>query len=139
EVVVEHVGGAVLLGALECLARGGTVVTCGATAGKEVSLNLWPFFVKQHRLVGSYSRNRVDVLTVLDWADTGKLKAVIHGVFPLARTPAAFAALRDRAVLGKVLVNPFASDAAADEASAFLRSVSFHLTSAPVPLLFEQF
>src|SRR5262245_4654162 len=57
DLVVEHVGGEVLLRAFDCLARGGTIVTCGATAGREAKVNLWPLFVKQQRLVGSYSRN----------------------------------------------------------------------------------
>jgi len=34
DLVVEHVGGDVLPKVFECLARGGTVVTCGATAGR---------------------------------------------------------------------------------------------------------
>ncbi|MEO6184454.1 MAG: alcohol dehydrogenase catalytic domain-containing protein, partial [Verrucomicrobiota bacterium] len=44
DLVIEHVGGSVLLQALECLARGGTIVTCGATAGREVGIQLWPLF-----------------------------------------------------------------------------------------------
>jgi NADPH:quinone reductase-like Zn-dependent oxidoreductase len=106
DVVVEHVGGDTLAQAFECLARGGTVVTCGATAGSDVRLNLWPLFVKQQRLVGSYSRNRQDVAATLDWAAAGKLKPVIHEVFPLARTAEAFARLRGRTVLGKLIVEP---------------------------------
>jgi NADPH:quinone reductase-like Zn-dependent oxidoreductase len=106
DVVVEHVGGDVLGKCFDCLARGGTIVTCGATAGKDVPLNLWPFFVKQHRLVGSYGRNRVDLDTTLQWAAAGKLKPVIDSIFPLDQTAAAFAKLRSRNFLGKVLVRP---------------------------------
>ena len=107
DVVIEHVGGEVLLKCFECLARGGTIVTCGATAGREVSLNLWPFFVKQQRLIGSYGRNRTDLAATLDWAAAGKLKPVIDSIFPLDQTPAAFARLRSRNVLGKVLIEPY--------------------------------
>ena len=64
--VVEHIGGEVLPKVFDCLARGGAVVTCGATAGREVTLNLWPFFVKQHRLIGSYGRNRADIQKTLE-------------------------------------------------------------------------
>src|SRR2546426_511361 len=104
DVVVEHVGGKVLGQAFNCLARGGTIVTCGATAGREVELSLWPFFVKEHRLVGSYGRDRVDLETTLDWAAAGKLLPVINRVFPLQDTARAFAALRDRRVLGKLVI-----------------------------------
>lgn len=107
DLVVEHVGGEVLVKCFDCLARGGTIVTCGATAGREVPLNLWPFFVKQQRLIGSYGRNRADLQATLDWAAAGKLKPVIDAVFPLDQTTEAFAMLRARRVLGKVLVEPF--------------------------------
>lgn len=106
DVIVEHVGGEVLRKCFECLARGGTVVTCGATAGREVTLNLWPLFVKQQQLVGSYGRNRADLEITLEWAAAGKLKPVIDSVFPIHQVAAAFAKLRSRDVLGKVLVEP---------------------------------
>jgi NADPH:quinone reductase-like Zn-dependent oxidoreductase len=107
DLIIEHIGGEVLLNCFECLARGGTIVTCGATAGREVQFNLWPFFVKQHRLIGSYGRNRADIQATLEWAAAGKLKPVIDSIFPLDQVPAAFAKLRSRHVLGKVLIEPF--------------------------------
>ena len=106
DVVVEHVGGDVLGKCFDCLARGGTIVTCGATAGRDVPLNLWPFFVKQHRLIGSYGRNRADLDATLQWAAAGKLKPVIDSIFPLDQTAGAFAKLRSRNFFGKVLVKP---------------------------------
>jgi len=107
DLVAEHVGGEVLQKVFQCLARNGTVVTCGATAGQEVPLNLWPFFVKQQRLVGSYGRNGADLKATLDWAASGKLKPVIDSTFPLTETTEAYARLRSRHALGKVIVEPF--------------------------------
>jgi NADPH:quinone reductase-like Zn-dependent oxidoreductase len=104
DVAVEHVGGNVLAQVFTCLARGGTVVTCGATAGGDVTLNLWPFFVKEQRLVGSYGRDRVDLENTLEWAAAGRLLPVINCIFPLEETPRAFAALRERRVLGKLVI-----------------------------------
>ena len=106
DLVIEHVGGNVLEKCFECLARGGTVVTCGATAGRQVSLNLWPLFVKQQRLVGSYGRNHADIVNTLAWAAAGKLGPAVDSVLPLSRTPGAFARLRAREALGKILINP---------------------------------
>ena len=114
DVVVEHVGGDVLGKCFDCLARGGTIVTCGATAGRDVPLNLWPFFVKQHRLIGSYGRNRADLDATLQWAAAGKLKPVIDSIYPLDQTAAAFAKLRSRNFLGKVLVEPFEPESESD-------------------------
>jgi len=107
DLVVEHVGGEVLVKCFDCLARGGTIVTCGATAGREINFNLWPFFVKQHRLIGSYGRNRTDLQATLEWAATGKLKPVIDSIFPLDQVPAAIEKLRSRNMLGKILIEPF--------------------------------
>ena len=106
DLVIEHVGGDVLKKCFECLARGGTIVTCGATAGRDVELNLWPLFVKQQQLIGSYGRNRSDMEATLHWAAEGRLKPVIDSVFPLAEADKGFAKLRARTVLGKILVKP---------------------------------
>jgi NADPH:quinone reductase-like Zn-dependent oxidoreductase len=105
DLVLEHIGGPVLEQVFSCLARGGTVVTCGATAGREVTINLWPLFVKEQRLVGSYGRNRADVKTTLEWAAQGRLHPVIDRTYGLEQTEQAFAALRQREVLGKVVIS----------------------------------
>ena len=104
DLVVEHVGGDVLSQCFSCLARGGTIVTCGATAGRKVEIDLWPLFVKQQRLIGSYGRTRADIETTLKMVASGQLKPVIDKTFPLAETVEAFARLRSRKALGKLVV-----------------------------------
>jgi NADPH:quinone reductase-like Zn-dependent oxidoreductase len=104
DLVIEHVGGPVLEAVWNCVARGGTVVTCGATAGRETHLNLWPIFVKQQRLVGSYGRNRADLKATLEWGAAGKLHPVLDRIYRLEETAQAYQALRNRAVHGKVLI-----------------------------------
>lgn len=104
--IVEHIGGDILIQALRCLARNGTVVTCGATAGKVVPIDLWPLFVKQQRVVGSYGRNRIDMEKTLTWAAEGKIKSVIDRVMPLDKTSEAFNLLRERKVSGKIVIVP---------------------------------
>lgn len=106
DLVVEHVGGRLLEQVFQCLARGGTIVTCGATAGREVTLNLWPFFVKQQRLIGSYGRTRRDLIATLDWAADGRLRAAMDEAVPLVRGAEAFARLRRREVRGKLVLVP---------------------------------
>jgi D-arabinose 1-dehydrogenase-like Zn-dependent alcohol dehydrogenase len=70
-----------------------------------VPLKLWPLFVKEQKLVGSYGRNRKDIVATLDWAARGKIKAATWKVYPLSQAPEAFAALRQRQVLGKAVVD----------------------------------
>jgi len=104
DLVIEHVGGTLLEQAFHCLARGGTIVTCGATAGREVRLDLWPLFVKEQRLIGSYGRTRADMAETLRWAERGWLRPVIGETFPLDRAVEAFHQLRAGTHLGKLLV-----------------------------------
>lgn len=106
DVVVEHLGGPILEQVFQCLARNGTVVTCGATLGRHPTLALWPFFVKQQRLVGSYGRNRASLLRTLDWAAAGRLRPVVDSVFPLSQALEGLNRLRNRLALGKVLICP---------------------------------
>jgi NADPH:quinone reductase-like Zn-dependent oxidoreductase len=114
DLVIEHVGGETLLRCFECLARGGTIVTCGATAGREVRLNLWALFAKEQRLIGSYGRSRADFEATLAWAAAGRLKPVVDSVFALERAPEALARLRSRQALGKILIKPFEPVAESD-------------------------
>ncbi|MCS7091031.1 MAG: zinc-binding dehydrogenase [Verrucomicrobiota bacterium] len=102
--VIDHVGGSVLEKVFQCLARNGTVVTCGATAGREPTLALWPFFVKQHRLIGSSGRNRASLIRTLEWVAAGYLRPVIDSVHPLPEALIGLSRLRERRALGKVLV-----------------------------------
>jgi NADPH:quinone reductase-like Zn-dependent oxidoreductase len=106
DLVVEHLGGETLERSFQCLARGGTVVTCGATTGRQVTIPLWPFFVKQHRLIGSYGRNRVDLEKCLAGVVAGWLRPVIDEVLPLERAQEGFHRLRERSVLGKIVCVP---------------------------------
>ena len=104
--MIEHIGGAVLEQCFDCLARGGTIVTCGATTGRDVSVNLWPLFVKQQRLIGSYGRNRANMQATLQAAVGGWLRPVVSQAVPLAEAPRALAALREGKILGKAVVEP---------------------------------
>src|SRR5690348_12671089 len=52
--VVEHIGPAIWAKSVACLARGGRLVTCGATTGNEAETNLWTLFAKELTLIGSY-------------------------------------------------------------------------------------
>src|SRR3954469_21607491 len=54
DVVIEHVGEATWARSVRSLARGGRLVTCGATTGGNGVLNLSALFSKQLSILGSY-------------------------------------------------------------------------------------
>ncbi len=57
DVVIEHVGRDTWDGSVRSLARGGRLVTCGATTGHEVTINLRVLFAKAISLLGSTMAN----------------------------------------------------------------------------------
>src|ERR1700676_3689453 len=54
DVVFEHVGGEGFNASLFVLKRGGRLVTCGSTAGPNVTINLMQLFQQQYKIIGSF-------------------------------------------------------------------------------------
>ncbi len=52
-IIFEHVGKETWKESLRLLSKGGRIVTCGATTGNNVQINLSHLFVKQHSILGS--------------------------------------------------------------------------------------
>jgi NADPH:quinone reductase-like Zn-dependent oxidoreductase len=108
DIVFEHVGAATWQGSLKSLARGGRLVTSGGHSGFDVDINLWHLFVKEHTIIGSFAGSHADFLQVMELASRGVLKPVIQEVFPLIRVAEAQRLLEQRAVFGKLLLDPSA-------------------------------
>jgi alcohol dehydrogenase len=103
DVVFEHVGADTFPGSLLCLKRGGRLVTCGATSGPSVTLNLMQLFQQQYRIFGSFGasmRNIRDGLAKM----AGGIKPVIDTEVALADFEHGLARLESRQVFGKIIV-----------------------------------
>lgn len=105
-VVVEHVGESVWKESLSCLARGGRLVTCGATTGPVVSIDLRFVFSRQLSIVGAYMGGRHELLEVLRLVEQRRLRPVIDRIFPLADAAAAQQRMERREQFGKVVLQP---------------------------------
>jgi len=106
EVVFEHVGGPVFERAVGALARGGRLVTCGATAGGKVSFDLNLLFGRHLTLLGSWMGRRAELVEVLQFVRDGRLKPVVDSVMPLAEARSAHEYLEARQHFGKVVLVP---------------------------------
>src|SRR6185436_10807674 len=62
DVVIEHVGDATWAKSVRSLARGGRLVTCGATTGPHVGIDLRALFAKQLSLLGAYVGTKSELL-----------------------------------------------------------------------------
>lgn len=104
DVVVEHTGAATWEGSLRAVRWGGTVVTCGATTGGEVPLNLRALFFKQLSILGSTMGSGGEMRAAWRSVLDGRIRPVVDRVLPMTQLYAAHRLLEDRAVLGKVVV-----------------------------------
>ncbi len=106
DIVVEHVGAATWDESQRSLKTGGTLVTCGATTGPEVKVDLRHLFARQLRILGSYMGTMGELNEVLGHIFAGRLKAVLDRAFPLSEIRAAHEYLESSQMFGKVVVNP---------------------------------
>jgi NADPH:quinone reductase-like Zn-dependent oxidoreductase len=104
DIVVEHVGAATWDESLRCLKTGGTLVTCGATTGPEVKIDLRHLFARQLRLLGSYMGTMSELREVLGHVFAGRLKPVVDRTFPLADVRSAHEYLEKSRMFGKVIL-----------------------------------
>lgn len=106
EVVFEHTGSQTWSKSIMALARGGRLVTCGATSGYEAVTDLRALFAKHITLYGSYMGSKAELLEVLKFFEQGKLKPVVDTVLPLEEAAQAHERLMERKQFGKVVLNP---------------------------------
>jgi NADPH:quinone reductase-like Zn-dependent oxidoreductase len=104
DIVFEHVGSATWAASLRSLAKGGRLVTCGATSGHEVETNLRLVFFKSLSILGSTMGSLAEVGTVLDLVGRGKLRPVVDSVLPLERVADAHKKLEEREQFGKIVL-----------------------------------
>lgn len=104
DVVFEHVGAATWPKSVQCLAPGGRLVTCGATTGPEVALDIRFLFYRQQSVLGSFMGALGELYEVLDLVFRGEVRPVIDSVFPLAEAAAAHRRLENKEQFGKVVL-----------------------------------
>jgi 2-desacetyl-2-hydroxyethyl bacteriochlorophyllide A dehydrogenase len=104
DVVAEHIGPDVWDVCMESLGKGGRLITCGATTGAEVKLNLRYVFSRQLTIKGSYMGTRAELVKAAELVGQGKLKLVIDRTFPLAEARAAQELLLSRKFFGKIVL-----------------------------------
>lgn len=107
DVLFENVGDPDLFGpALASVGRHGRIVTAGAHGGGKVLLDLSQFYLRQLSLFGSTAYSRDDVETSLAAAADGRLRALIGRTLPLADAALAHRLVAERAVTGKIILDP---------------------------------
>jgi NADPH:quinone reductase-like Zn-dependent oxidoreductase len=106
DVVVDHVGADTWQDSLRSLAKGGRVVTCGATTGGQPQTNLNRIFWNQLSVLGSTMATPGEADDVLELVWDGTFEPRIRETLPMSETARAHELLENREGFGKVVVIP---------------------------------
>jgi NADPH:quinone reductase-like Zn-dependent oxidoreductase len=104
DVVIEHVGQATWAKSVRSLARGGRLVTCGATTGSSGQIDLAALFAKQLTIQGSYMGTKGELMQAAAVFFAGALMPVIDRTFPLADAAAAQQRMEASGQFGKIVL-----------------------------------
>ena len=106
DVVFDHVGASTWEENIKVLAKGGRLVTCGATSGYEAKTDLRYVFYKQLQILGSTMGRKGDLMTIMNLIGQGKLKPVIDRVLPLTEVRQAHQIIEEGKHFGKIVLVP---------------------------------
>ena len=98
DVVLDSVGGEVWRKSLASLARGGRLVTCGATAGGQPIDDIAAICSKELKIYGSTLGSREEFHQVINFLNAAKIKPIIDRFFPSRKA-------RRRNAMSKMLSN----------------------------------
>jgi NADPH:quinone reductase-like Zn-dependent oxidoreductase len=104
DVVIEHVGTDTFAKSLQSLARGGRLVTCGATSGPKFEADLRYIFARHLSILGSYMGGKRELAELIPLFDQGKLRPVVDKVFPLEDAADAHRRMESRELFGKIVL-----------------------------------
>lgn len=104
DVVVDDVGEATWEESLRCLAKGGRLVTCGATTGPKVVSDIRRVFWNHYTIMGSTMGNAAEYEEIVRVLGRGELRPVVDRVYPVADVRSAYQRLERAEQLGKVVV-----------------------------------
>ncbi len=80
-------------------------MTCGATGGTKVEVNIPYLFFKQLELIGSTMFDRDDFAEVCELVELGRIPVHVDRVFGFGEVPAALAHLESGTQFGKVAIS----------------------------------
>ncbi len=106
DVVIEHPGKATWEQSLKSVAKGGRIVTCGATTGYDATTDIRYVFSKEITIFGSYMGGSGELLRVLELFKQRRLRPVVDISMPLSRARDAQVRMERSEHFGKIVLTP---------------------------------
>jgi NADPH:quinone reductase-like Zn-dependent oxidoreductase len=104
DIVIDNVGNATFNTSIRLLRSGGRLITCGATTGAQVELNLANIFWKHLQIKGTTMSNQGEFHEVMRLIFKGKLNPIIDKIYQLDKAKDAEKYLNEGSQFGKVLL-----------------------------------
>ncbi len=105
DVVVDSVGEATWMQSLKAAAKGGRVLTCGATSGPNPKEEIRLIFWNQLSIIGSTMGSREDWRRLMAAVRQHRLRPAVDATMPLAEGAAAYRRLAEAEQFGKIVLS----------------------------------
>lgn len=105
DVVVDHIGVDTFDRSLKSLAKGGRLVTCGATSGPNATININLVFFKLLSILGSTMGSLAELHEIMKHVEAGRLRPVVDRVLPMSGIAEAHRVLESREAFGKIVLS----------------------------------
>jgi NADPH2:quinone reductase len=106
DMVVDHIGEATYPSSLKSLAKGGRIVTCGATTGGNPGAGLNRIFWNQLKVIGSTMATPGEIDDVLPLVWDGTFESHVRASLPMSEAARAHEMIEEREGFGSVVVKP---------------------------------
>ena len=104
DIIFEHIGADTWVNSLRLLAKGGRIVTCGATTGADVKINLGHLFMKQQSILGSTMSNMDSFKEVMKLIENKVFFPFIDKIYHFSEIRDAHKRIEQRNQFGKVVL-----------------------------------
>ena len=106
DVGLELVGSATFESSFKSLARGGRMVIVGAHSGTELKASPQALIANEWEILGSRNVTKRELAEVVTLVAAGRVKPIVTGMFPLERAEELHQRLRNREIVGRVVLEP---------------------------------
>ncbi|MFQ5940157.1 MAG: zinc-binding dehydrogenase [Nitrososphaerales archaeon] len=104
DVVIDHVGASTWMASVKCLKLGGRMAVCGATTGETVNVEIRAVYNKQLSIIGAYSGTKPQLVELMAFMRSKKIKPIIDSTFKLNKASDAHKRMERSEHFGKILL-----------------------------------
>lgn len=104
DLAVDHIGQETFEKSLNSIAKGGKLLTCGATSGRQIQFDLRTLFGRNITIHGSRMGKKKGLQDVMEHVQAGRLKPIIDSVYALKDAAQAHKRMEERKNFGKIIL-----------------------------------